>query len=70
MPVAALPPEVTDAVTIVTGLSMLGGVGAWIGWLIGRAIFESQGEVEHWVIQGAGIGGSIGLVLALVYLAA
>ena len=66
--VAALPRKLTDAVTVVSGLSLFGAVLAWIGWLIGTLVFRKDMSIERVVIHGAGLGGFVGLLTVAVFL--
>jgi hypothetical protein len=69
MILAALPQEVTDAVTIMSGVSLLGGVMAWLGWLLARFAFGTPAQFEHWVGQWLTCGATVGLLVATIYLA-
>ncbi len=66
--VAALPRELTDAVTIVSGCSLLFGAFTWAGSRIWMLISRESVDIERWVLDGVGAGAILGIVLALGYL--
>lgn len=68
-PAAALPRGVTDAVTIVSGCSLLVGSLTWIGGRIWMMASRREVNLERLVLDGVGLGALIGMAVALVYLA-
>lgn len=64
-----LPNELAAAIRIVTSLTLFAGFFAWVRWLVGRGSLKRH-TAEHVVLQGAGIGVSAGLALAVVSFAA
>jgi hypothetical protein len=67
-PAAALPQGLSDAVTIVSGCSLLMGSLAWVGGRIWMFVSQRDVDLERLVLDGVGLGALIGIALALIYL--
>lgn len=63
---AAIPRGFTKALEVVGGLSVLGGIVAWLLAQVWRLASGKEPELERWMLNGGGIGGSIGLVIAVL----
>lgn len=63
---AAFGREITDALDLVGRLSVLGGVLGWILAHVGTLASGKAVNVERWMLNGAGGGGVMGILVAIV----
>ena len=64
----ALPRKLSDAVTIISGCSLVVGSLTWAVTRIWMLLSKEQPDVERWVLDGLGFGAVVGMVVALIYL--
>ncbi|MGH2711840.1 MAG: hypothetical protein ACRDH9_11640 [Actinomycetota bacterium] len=67
--VAALPSELSDALTLISGCSLLGGALTWAWARLWMLLSSKVLNLERWVLDGVGYEAIFGILFAVGYLA-